>query len=424
MPVSVSGACQRYRRRPFPCFPQSDGCRNPPLWLPHTFLRKVFDYINKLYDTSMGAQKDAVEDGYKKSIMQLNASQKNTQGQTADYLKRAYVEGNRATGNMNTASGAGGATVSGMGAGANVQARLTMGNQNQANATVLNQQQAAADAEYNRQRQLKSDWYAAQIKKAQADNDMNRAQALYDAAKAEEEQLRSLRQSGALLMAGKGDNSILDAIGRGEQVKIDETTPTWDGVIKNEEAINKIYDAQLEAQRIQAQAEMDKSLVLLGQFGIVLVYLAGGFFHLHNQLLAHACVLGADAEFVGGELLLDELPDGFGNLLQAAGGIIAAALPSVLCVELASGGFGGFLRGSGGGLVVGQPEGGEYGVVFVVDGLHGFLVSAPVGVVQHGKAAILFLEFVQGGAVGEVFHGVTSCVVGGLVCLCLYDTST
>ena len=113
----------------------------------------------------MGAQKDAVEDGYKKSIMQLNASQKNTQGQTADYLKRAYVEGNRATGNMNTASGAGGATVSGMGAGANVQARLTMGNQNQANATVLNQQQAAADAEYNRQRQLKSDWYAAQIKK-------------------------------------------------------------------------------------------------------------------------------------------------------------------------------------------------------------------------------------------------------------------
>ena len=217
-------------------------------------------YINKLYDTSLGAQKDAVKEGYEASIQQLNASQKNTQGQTQEYLKRAYVEGNRATGNMNTASGAGGATVSGMGAGANAQKKLTLGNQNQANATALNQQQAAADAEYNRQRQLKADWYASQIKKAQADNDMNRAQALYDAAKSEEEQLRSLRNTAATMMAGKGDNSILDAIAKGEQVKIDETSPTWDSVLKNEGAINKIYDAQLEAQRIQAQAEMDKSL--------------------------------------------------------------------------------------------------------------------------------------------------------------------
>ena len=218
------------------------------------------DYINKLYDTSLGSQKDAIDEGYKNSIMQLNASQKNTQGQTQEYLKRAYVEGGRAYGNMKASTGVGGTTVSGMGAGANAQARLTLGNQNQANTTALNQQQAEADMEYNRQRQLKSDWYAAQIKKAQADNDMNRAQALYDAAKAEEEQLRSLRQSGALLMAGKGDNSILDAIGKGEAVTIDETTPTWDGVLKNEEAINKIYDAQLEGQRVQAQAEMDKSL--------------------------------------------------------------------------------------------------------------------------------------------------------------------
>lgn len=77
-------------------------------------------YINKLYDTSMGVQKDAVEDGYKKSIMQLNASQKNTQGQTQEYLKRAYVEGGRAAGNMKAASGVSGATVSGMGAGANL----------------------------------------------------------------------------------------------------------------------------------------------------------------------------------------------------------------------------------------------------------------------------------------------------------------
>ena len=212
------------------------------------------DYINKLYDTSLGAQKDTIKQGYDQSIQQLNSSQQATKQQTSDYLKRAYVEGQRASGHVEKPN-----IIQGT-AGADAQARLTMGNRNQANRSTLASAQSAADAEYQRQRQLKADWYSSQIKQAQADNDMNRAQALYDAAKAEEEQLRSLRQQGATLMAGKGDNSILDQIARGEAVTIDETTPTDSAVLKNEAAINKIYDAQIESQRAAAQYQLQKDL--------------------------------------------------------------------------------------------------------------------------------------------------------------------
>lgn len=212
------------------------------------------DYINKLYDASLGAQKDTIQQGYDQSIQQLNSSQQATKQQTSDYLKRAYVEGQRASGHVEKPN-----IIQGT-AGADAQARLTMGNRNQANRSTLASAQSAADAEYQRQRQLKADWYSSQIKQAQADNDMNRAQALYDAAKAEEEQLRSLRQQGATLMAGKGDNSILDQIARGEAVTIDETTPTDSAVLKNEAAINKIYDAQIESQRAAAQYQLQKDL--------------------------------------------------------------------------------------------------------------------------------------------------------------------
>lgn len=205
-------------------------------------------YINKLYDGTLDSHKKAVQQGYDKSVQQLTTGQQNTQKQTSDYVKRAYVEGQRASGHVQKSPG-----ISSGGIGANTQARLTMGNQQQANRTALNQQQDAADQEYERQRKLLGEKYAAQIKQAQADNDMARAQALYEAAKAEEEQLRGFRTTAGTLMQSKGDNSIIDAIARGDAVQRDTTSETWDSVLKNEDSINKIYDAQLESERQAAE---------------------------------------------------------------------------------------------------------------------------------------------------------------------------
>ena len=216
-------------------------------------------YINKLYDGTLDSQKKALQQGYDNSVKQLTTGQQATQQQGANYVKRAYVEGQRSSGHLQKSTPS--ISTPGLGnGGGSAQARLTMGNQQQKNVSALTSQQALADQEYERQRKLLADKYEAQIKQAQADNDMVRAQALYDAAKAEEEQLRSLRESAAALMATKGDNSIYDAIARGDAVQRDTTTPTWDGVLKNEESINKIYDAQIESARQEAQIAHDKEV--------------------------------------------------------------------------------------------------------------------------------------------------------------------
>lgn len=199
-------------------------------------------YVNKIYDSTMDSQKKVLQQGYDSSVKQLQQSQQATAQQTQDYTKRADVEGAKATGNVQTAAGG----------NVGAQAKLALGNQRQANVSTLNSQQAAADQEYERVRRLRGEQYAAQIKKAQADNDMERAQALYEAAKAEEEQLRSLRQTAASMMAAKGDNSILESIANGNPVQRDTQTETDAAVLKNEDSINKIYDAQLEAQRQDA----------------------------------------------------------------------------------------------------------------------------------------------------------------------------
>lgn len=212
-------------------------------------------YINKLYDTSRDSHAQALQQGYDKSVQQLTSSQQNTQKQTADYVKRAYVEGAKATGNIQKSASA---LPSGIGTSA--QARLSLGNQQQSNVTALNNQQNNAEQEYQRRRQLLADQYSAQIKQAQADNDMARAQALYEAAKAEEEQLRSFRQTAGTMMYNKGDKSIVDAIAQGTAVTPDTTSETWDSVLKNEDSINKVYDAQIESQRQEAQMAFNENL--------------------------------------------------------------------------------------------------------------------------------------------------------------------
>ena len=211
-------------------------------------------YINKLYDSTLDSQKKALTQGYEDSVKQLNAGQQQTREQTSDYVKRAYVEGQRSAGTMEKSA------ANPAGVGTNAQARLTLGNQNQANKTTLQNQQDIADQEYERQRQMRGQWYAAEIKKAQANNDMNRAQALYSAAQAEEAQMRAFRQNAAVMMQNKGDGSVLDAIARGEAVTPDTTSETWGSVLKNEGTINKIYDAQLESQKQDANLAYAQSL--------------------------------------------------------------------------------------------------------------------------------------------------------------------
>lgn len=209
------------------------------------------DYINKLYDTNTDSQKKLLDQNYKDNTGLLDTEQKRVQQQTQENVNRTQVE---AASGQNTYNG------SRVSAGGNTQAALARDNALQENVTDLNKQQQSADAEINRQRQLLASQYEAAIRQAQADNDMERAQALYTAAKEEEAKLLSLRKSASTLLAEKEDTSIRDALLRGETPSADFTGGTWEQVLKNEEQLNEIYDKQLESQLLELQTENEEAL--------------------------------------------------------------------------------------------------------------------------------------------------------------------
>ena len=203
-------------------------------------------YINKLYDTNLGNQNKVLQDNFSNDNVLLDEAQKHTQQQTDQYVNRTDVEAKKANDNYGTG---------GLSAGAQAQVNLTQENAQRRNTSALQGAQRDADAEYQRQRQLLAKQYEAEIRKAQADNDMQRAQAIYEAAKQEDAKLLELQKQGALLMQQKGDSTILDQIADGVTLPRDTQGDSWDAVLKNEDSLNQIYDAEL--QSLLAQLGMD-----------------------------------------------------------------------------------------------------------------------------------------------------------------------
>ena len=209
------------------------------------------DYINKLYDNNTDAAKKLLQESYTDNTGVLNTEKNRVQQQTQENVNRTQVEAQAAQDKY---------TGPKLSFGAQQQEALNRGNARQANVTDLQQKQSDADAEIERQRQILASQYSAAIKKAQADNDMQKAQELYNAAKEEEAKLLSLRQTASATLAEKGDTSIRDALLQGETPTADYSGQTWEQVLKNEGSINEIYDKQLESERLALQMENEEAL--------------------------------------------------------------------------------------------------------------------------------------------------------------------
>lgn len=165
---------------------------------------KDAEYINKMYNGSLESQKQTLASGYENNVSNIDASMEKQQKATDANLNRTYVESAKAAKNYGEVQNAYGLT-----SGAMAQARLAQDNQLQADLTALRAAQTDSDAQFERQRNLLAKEYSAAIAKAQADNDYQRAQALYAAAKADEDQLMQMQKDAGNLMAGVGDYSIL-----------------------------------------------------------------------------------------------------------------------------------------------------------------------------------------------------------------------
>lgn len=165
---------------------------------------KDAEYINKMYNGSLESQKQTLASGYENNVSNIDASMEKQQKATDANLNRTYVESAKAAKNYGEVQNAYGLT-----SGAMAQERLAQDNQLQADLTALRAAQTDSDAQFERQRNLLAKEYSAAIAKAQADNDYQRAQALYAAAKADEDQLMQMQKDAGNLMAGVGDYSIL-----------------------------------------------------------------------------------------------------------------------------------------------------------------------------------------------------------------------
>lgn len=158
------------------------------------------DKINQMYDSQLNSQKEQLTQDYTKADSDLTAQKDKLQKQTDAQLRRTAVDAQKAK--INTAEYH---AANGLSTGARAQARLALENQLQADLAALRTAQQEADSETERQRGLLSQEYAALIRKAQADNDFQRAQALYQEAKDADAKLLARQEAAAGIMAQAGD---------------------------------------------------------------------------------------------------------------------------------------------------------------------------------------------------------------------------
>ncbi len=171
---------------------------------------KTFDekeYITKMYESALESQKQGLAQDHEKNQAALDAQQKKLQQQTDENLIRTYVEAAKAQQNHNEVQNAYGLSSGAMG-----QARLSQDNQLQADLTALRKAQLDADAGIERERAVLAKEYEAAIRKAQAESDLAKVQALYEQAQREEDRLLKQQEAAANLMAGQGDYSRLAAL--------------------------------------------------------------------------------------------------------------------------------------------------------------------------------------------------------------------
>lgn len=200
------------------------------------------DYINKLYDETQNKQKQMLTDAYNVTNKTLDAEKQNVQQQTDNNLQRTNVEAQRVSQQYKPAP---------MSSAARQQAALTMENQQKKNTQMIQSQQQAADAEYERLRKLYADQFSAEIKKAQADNDIARAEQLYAAAKAKDDELRAFSQK----MGALDNQALIDQI-------YNNATESGKQELEMQRA-KKLSElaAQQEAQRKQTDANLTQTYV-------------------------------------------------------------------------------------------------------------------------------------------------------------------
>lgn len=150
------------------------------------------EMIRKMYEASLAANKSQLESDYNQNLSDLGAEEGKLGSTYYEQQRQAQAQSDR-----NRQAFQEYANARGLNSGTGGQAELAQQNQLAANMNNLRQSEAEKRAEIERQRVLLGQQYQSAIQKAQADNDLNLAKALYEEAVRVDESLTSAAKADA-----------------------------------------------------------------------------------------------------------------------------------------------------------------------------------------------------------------------------------
>lgn len=209
------------------------------------------ELLKKMYDSNLASQKAALQSDYDAALADLDAQKSAAQKQTEHNVRLTKTEADRSA--VNAAEYY---EAAGLSSGAKAQARVAQDNQLLADLTAIRAAQQQGDIDIERQRGLLGQQFASAIRQAQAENDMAKAQALYEQAKEAEANLLAQRKEAANAMASIGNFDLyaqlygLTPEQKGALVQnfTNHQLQNGDSLLASEEAERKAGQAKLDQQ--------------------------------------------------------------------------------------------------------------------------------------------------------------------------------
>lgn len=161
------------------------------------------DMIKQMYEAQLKSQNQQLTNDYNKVASDLDVQKQQNQQATDTNLNRTAVEAQK-----RAMSDAEYYAAAGLTSGAKAQARMARENQLMSDMATIRAAQQTMDAEIERQRGLLAKEYDSAIRQAQAENDIAKAQALYEEAEKRDAQLLQRQQKAASLLGAAGDFSM------------------------------------------------------------------------------------------------------------------------------------------------------------------------------------------------------------------------
>ena len=204
--------------------------------------------INSMYKAQLKSTKQTLKQNYKKNVQSINEAKTKSRKETRANLNQTAADSRLQQKNFTTQQKAAGLTT-----GAMAQAQLSQNNQLQANLGAIRLAQKETEQGLAQQRRSLAQEYSSAIAKAQADNDFERAKALYEEAGRQETTIRENERTAAQAMAQAGDFSIYGQVYGLTPEQVQVLQGNYDRQ-KQEEQDEKTRNDQLAQAQIMAQA--------------------------------------------------------------------------------------------------------------------------------------------------------------------------